>query len=70
MILLNEEFFELFLGFLFDMDRGLIKDVFDNFDSVDENEFFDVFLNFNFRVYFFKDNFRKFVVELVYYEFI
>lgn len=66
----NEELLESFLGFLPDMDRGLIKDALDNFDSVDENELLDAFSNFNLRVYPSKDNFRKLVVELAHHELI
>lgn len=55
----NEELLESFLGFLPDMDRGLIKDALDNFDGVDENELLDAFSNFNLRVYPSKDNFES-----------
>lgn len=66
----NEELLESFLGFLPDMDRGLIKDALDNFDGVDENELLDAFSNFNLRVYPSKDNFRKLVIELAHHELI
>lgn len=52
----NEELLESFLLYIPDMDRGLIKDALDNFDSVDENELLDAFSNFNPRVYPSKDN--------------
>jgi hypothetical protein len=66
----NEELLGSFLGFLPEMDRGLIKDALENFDGVDEIEILDAFLNFNLRVYSSKDNFRKLVIELAHHELI
>ena len=66
----NEELLESFLGFLPDMDRGLIRDALDDFDSVDENELLDALSNFNPRVYPTKENLNKLVIELAHHELI